>query len=253
MTRDGRSGSLVGMDPDMTLAALPILALIDSTSVGTLVIPLMLLVTGRDGARRVAGRTVVYLLIIGAFYLMLGTALLAGLLPLYRALQGLLDSPATLVVLALVGAGLVVWSYYADPKAVRRRGGDPEASGRRWMERVHRALGSWRLLVGLALIAGVIEAASMIPYLAAMGVIAHAGLSFPMGVLVLIGYCAVMILPGLVLAGARALAGARVDRVLDRLQAWGTRNAASAVAWGIGIIGVVLLINTVPQVLSTLA
>lgn len=241
------------MDSDLSLAALPVLALIDSTSVGTLVIPLMLLVTGGGGGRRVAARTVVYLGIIGAFYLALGAALLAGLLPVYRSAQGMLDTTPVLVVLAAIGVGLVVWSYYADPKTVQKRGGDPEASGKKWMARVERAAGSWRLLVGLALVAGVIEAASMIPYLAAMGIIASVGLSLPTGLLVLVGYCLLMILPGLVLAGVRVLAGARADRLLERLRTWGSRHAASAFAWGIGIIGVVVLIRTVPQVIERLS
>ncbi|MCG7310858.1 GAP family protein [Brachybacterium sp. ACRRE] len=231
---------------------LVVLALVDSTSVGTLVIPAMLLVLGQGGARRVAGRTVLYLLVIGVFYLVLGLVLLAGLLPLMQSAQGLLETPAAAVALAAIGAGLLAWSFRLDPKSIRKRGGDPEASARRWSERVRSAAGRPRALVGLALLAGVIEAASMLPYLAAMGIIGQMGLGFARGALVLVGYCAVMILPGLVLAGVRALAGARADRLLQRLHDWAIRSAAETLSWVVGIVGVILLLRNLGTVLDVL-
>ncbi|EWS81300.1 hypothetical protein BF93_17170 [Brachybacterium phenoliresistens] len=231
---------------------LAVLALIDSTSVGTLVIPLMMLVGSAGPARRVVGRTVLYLLVIGVFYWVLGVALLAGLLPLLEAAQGLLDSPAVTVLAAAAGAGLVVWSYRSDPAAIRKRGGDPEASSRRWAERVQRAAGSARLLIGLALLAGVVEAASMIPYLAAMGILADMEVGLGSGAVILAGYCAVMIAPALVLAGGRLIAGRRADRLLARVHAWAIRNAASAFSWAIGIIGVLILLRTLGPAVAVL-
>ena len=149
-----------------------VLALVDSTSMGTLVIPVILLVVGEGGARRVAGRTLLFLAVIGVFYLLLGIALLAGLLPLMDSSGHLLAAPPVQVVLALIGVVLVVCSFRLDPKAVAKRGGDPEAAARKWTRRARRASGRPSLLIGLALIAGLIEAASMIPYLAALGIIA---------------------------------------------------------------------------------
>ncbi|PWH07446.1 hypothetical protein DEO23_02080 [Brachybacterium endophyticum] len=231
---------------------LVVLALIDSTSVGTLVIPVMLLVVGEGGARRVAGRTVLYLLVIGMFYLVLGVALLAGLLPLMTAAQGLFRTPVAGVALAAVGAGLLAWSFRLDPKSIRARGGDPEASARRWSERVRGAAGRPRALVGLALLAGLIEAASMIPYLAAMGIISQMGVGFARGSLVLVGYCLVMILPGLVFAGLRLLAGRRADRLLDRLHEWAIRSAAETLSWVVGGVGVILLLHNLGAVVRVL-
>ncbi|MFC0674890.1 GAP family protein [Brachybacterium hainanense] len=231
---------------------LVVLALIDSTSVGTLVIPLMMLVGSAGPARRVAGRTVLYLLAIGAFYWVLGVLLLAGLLPLLERAQGLLATPAASVLLAAIGAALVVWSYRSDPATIRKRGGDPEASSRRWAERVQRAADSLRLLVGLALLAGVVEAASMIPYLAAMGILADMGVGLGGGAVILMGYCAVMIAPGLLLAGARMLAGSRADALLGRIHTWAIRNAASAFSWAVGIIGVLILLRTLGPALGVL-
>lgn len=230
-----------------------ILALVDSTSMGTLVIPVILLVTADGGARRAATGTLLYLGIIGAFYLALGIALLAGLLPLIERFGHLLTTIPVMTVLAAAGVGLVVWSFRTDPAAIRKRGGDPEASAKRWSDRARRAAGRPRTLVLLALAAGFVEAASMIPYLAAMGIIADMGIGLARGALVLVGYCVVMILPGVILCGLRVLAGRRADALLDRVHAWLMRSAASAFSWAIGIIGVILVLNTAGPVISALS
>src|SRR5699024_4682640 len=90
------NGSMDPMDllPDAAgPLGLILLALVDSTSMGTLVILVILLVVGQGGALRVAGLTLVYLAVIGAFYLLLGIALLAGLLPLLDSFGHLLAAP----------------------------------------------------------------------------------------------------------------------------------------------------------------
>src|SRR5699024_4031913 len=189
-------GSMDPMDllPDAAgPLGLILLALVDSTSMGTLVIPVILLVVGQGGALRVAGRTLVYLAVIGAFYLLLGIALLAGLLPLLDSFGHLLAAPQVMLVLAVFGVLLAIWSFRLDPKTIVRRGGDPEASARRWTGRARRASGRPAVLIVLALTAGLIEAASMIPYLAAMGILADMQVGLGRGALLLIGYCAVMV------------------------------------------------------------
>lgn len=225
-----------------------VLALIDSTSMGTLEIPLILLVVGEGGARRTAARTLLFLLVIGVFYLLLGIGLLAGLLPMLEHVGHVLESSAAKVVLVVIGVLLVLWSHRADPAEVRKRGGDPEASARRWTARARRASGNPGMLIGLALVAGLLEAASMIPYLAATGIIADLGIGLGRGSLVLLGYCAVMIGPGALLCGVRALLDARADALLDRIHDRAVRYAASAFSWAIGIIGVILLLNSAPDV-----
>ena len=232
--------------------ALLVLALIDATSMGTLVIPVILLVTGEGGALRVAGRTLLYLGVIGLFYLALGIGLLTGLLPLLDVISPWLGSAPVMFLLALAGLGLVIWSFHIDPAAIRKRGGDPEASARRWTDRARRASGRPTLLIGLALLAGVIEAASMIPYLAAMGIIAEMGIGIAQGSLVLVAYCAVMIVPAALLCGVRAALGARADRALDRAHDWAVKHTTSAFSWAVGIIGAILLLNTAGPALAWL-
>ena len=231
---------------------LVLLALVDSTSMGTLVIPVILLVVGRGGALRVAGRTLLYLAVIGVFYLLLGIALLAGLLPLLDAFGHLLAAPQVMLVAAVIGVLLVIWSFRLDPKAVAKRGGDPEASARRWTSRARRASGRPSLLITLALAAGLIEAASMIPYLAAMGILADMEVGLARGALILAGYCAVMILPGAVLCGVRALLGGRADAALDRVHDWAVKHVTSAFSWAVGIIGALIALQTVGPALAWL-
>lgn len=229
-----------------------VLALVDSTSMGTLVIPVILLVVGEGGARRVAGRTLLFLAVIGVFYLLLGIALLAGLLPLIESFGHLLASPPVMVVLAVIGVLLVVYSFRIDPKAVAKRGGDPEASARKWTRRARHASGRPAVLIGLALTAGLIEAASMIPYLAAMGIIVESGVGLAGGIPILAVYCAVMIVPGAVLCGIRAVLGDRADSFLDRAHEWAVKNATSAFSWAVGIIGVIIALNTIGPALTWL-
>ena len=62
------------------LAGLAGLALVDSTSFGTLVLPLMMLLAPQVRTRNL----VVYLLTIAVFYFGVGVALLAGVLPRSR-------------------------------------------------------------------------------------------------------------------------------------------------------------------------
>lgn len=225
---------------------LVVLALIDSTSIGTLLIPIMLLLVGTGGAGRVAARTVLYLVAIAVFYFALGLLLLAGLTPVVAMAGRLLQTPAVTVALSVLGAVLVLWSFHIDPKEIRKRGGDPEAAGRRWSERARRASGSVPALAGLAVFAGMVEAASMVPYLAAVGIIVPLDIG-PLRVLALAGYCAVMIAPGLLLAGARAASGGRVEGLLQRINAFAVRSVAGAWSWTVGIVGALLLINTLGQ------
>ena len=72
------------------------------------------------------------------------------------------------------------------------------------------------------------------------------------GGLILVAYCAVMIVPGVVLCGIRAALGDRADAFLDRAHDWAVKNATSAFSWVVGIIGVIILLNTIGPALSWL-
>lgn len=227
------------MDP-ATLAGLAVLALVDSTSFGTLLIPVwFLLVPGRV---RVA-RLLVFLATLVAFYLAVGLALLAGAGALLEGGAAALEGPAPTTVQLVLGAGLLLGSFAVGP----RKGPDGERrpSGRllRWRERVMTADGgaaTYGAVAVLALTAAVLELATMLPYLAATGLIASSGLGATQQAAVLAAYCVVMVLPALALLAVRLVAHRLVAAPLARLGAWIERTGSETTAWVIGIVGFLL-------------
>jgi hypothetical protein len=91
--------------------------------------------------------------------------------------------------------------------------------------------------MAVAVGAGVVEVATMLPYLVAMGMLAEAPLGMPVRIAALAGYCAVMILPAVVLLALRVVAAPVVERPLGRLAAWMERTGRENTAWIIGIVG----------------
>ena len=61
-----------------------------------------------------------------------------------------------------------------------------------------------------------------------------------------------MIVPGAVLCGVRAALGGRADAFLDRAHDWAVKNATSAFSWAVGIIGVLIALNTAGPALAWL-
>ncbi|NYF18121.1 hypothetical protein HDC37_002977 [Microbacterium sp. AK009] len=232
--------------------ALLVLALIDSLSIGTLLIPLFLLVApGRVRASRV----LVYLATIAAFYCAVGALVLVGAVNLAEVAQEALASPAGQWARLILGAALVIVAFAIPSKRDARapvavatattgdaRSGvdDPApAPGRltRWRDRLldpsTRRIG----IMAVAVAAGVIEVATMLPYLLAISLLASSGIPVISQVTALVGYGVVMILPALILLLVRMLAHRAVERPLQRLTAWLQRTAAENTAWIVGIVG----------------
>ncbi|MFD7023323.1 GAP family protein [Promicromonospora sukumoe] len=253
------SGELTGA---ALVGALAVLALIDSTSFGTLLIPVWLLMS--PGRVRVA-RMVVYLGSIAGFYALVGLAILLGAGALSETLSSLSDARPFLIAQLLVGIALFAWSFKLEPSKERKAAdaaaaraaaggaGTTTAAGTdsppaepmarpgrlsRWRERVLGSeSGSRTALAGLAIAAGLVEVATMLPYLAALGLIGTQGPAWPTSGLWILGYCLVMIAPALVLTAARVFASRLVERPLGRLDGWLTRNAATTTSWVVGIVG----------------
>lgn len=229
-------------------APLVVLALIDSTSFGTLLIPLwLMLAPGRPRP----GRILVFLGTVAAFYLLVGVALLGGALTFLDRLGESLDSPAARVVQLVAGVALLVLGLTVEPltkagkakRAARREARRAERGpGRveRWRARAGSGEGSVRGLVGLALTAATVELGSMLPYLAAIGLLSTSGVSVGEGAAVLTGYCLVMVVPALVLLGLRVALHERVSPALARLEAWLSRNSREALAWVLFLLGLYL-------------
>lgn len=202
------------------------LALLDSTSLGTLVIPLALVIARR---RVDAGPLAVYLGTVVAIYYVLGVALMAGYDVLIGPLSRAWSSDAGIwvrlvigVVLLLVGA---LW-----PTPAPRKGPVPQP----------RSL-SRAAMAALGAGAALAEAATMLPYLAANGIITGMSIGWPVRLLVLAGYCLVMIVPVLILIGIADVFGHRVWPRLERLVPRLEREAKVSLLWAAALIGVFLI------------
>ncbi|GGM30107.1 hypothetical protein GCM10011608_13410 [Micromonospora sonchi] len=211
------------------LLSLAGLALIDSTSIGTLFIPVwLLLAPGPVSVRRM----LTYLGTIAGFYFLVGLLLYFGGTGLAEALGGALDNRPVLWGQLTLGVGLLVLSFRYDGK----RGA---GAGRvlRWRDRVTAGDSSARWLVGLAVFAALAEVAMMLPYLGALGLLTTSGLGVLTVVALLGAYCLVMVLPAVLLTGARVAWPRRVEPVLARLNAWIVRSSGSMLGWVLGIAG----------------
>lgn len=221
-----------GMTPELLLT-LGALALADSLSVGTLLIPVFFLIAPRLRADRM----LVYLGTIATFYLLVGIALLLGTTTVLAALPSLMDSPVRMWLQLLVGAALLIAAFAIPTK--RREGDAGPGRLARWRE---SALSSTSpvSVIGIALAAGALELATMVPYLAAIGTLTTSPVEPAMRVALLAGYCAVMILPALVLLVARVVARPLVGPPLRRFGAWLERTGRESTAWILGIVGVLV-------------
>lgn len=217
-----------------TLAVLVGLALVDSTSIGTLVIPLVWLL--RPGP--VAWRPLLtFLATVAAMYAALGTALLVVGQSLASALDGLGDVDAVRWVQLVLGVALFV-AAFSDVVMGRLAGG-----ALRWRDRLRGdgdESGVRRSVVVTAAVAVAVEVPTMLPYLAAIGILAATDLAVGVQVGLLGGYAVVMVMPALVLAVARGAAGRRLEPPLRRLDGWLTRQAEEMTGWLFGIVGFLL-------------
>ncbi|MER6951516.1 GAP family protein [Nonomuraea sp. NPDC000554] len=234
------------MTPALALA-LAGLSLIDSTSFGTLLIPIWLLLT--PGRLRL-GRIVAYLATVAVFYFCVGVLLTLGadaVLTVVRAAVATIPPPALKAGQLALGVAIIALSYWLEARA-RRQEGSP-GKVQRWRARAMSGGGSARSLMSLALLAALLEVATMLPYLAAVGVIANADLGWQLTGAALAGYCLVMTLPALVLAVARLTAHRAVEPLLQRTNDWLTRNLARVLGWTVGGLGIAVALNAVASLL----
>lgn len=232
---------------DLSLAGLAVLALVDSTSFGTLLIPIwFLLAPGRVRT----GRLLAFLGTVAGTYLLVGVGLVSGAGVLLDRAADLGRSQPVTVAQAVVGAALLAGSFAMPGGRATDADGRP-TSGRvlRWRDRAVGAEAGAGVapLVALAVGAVVLELATMLPYLAATGIIASADLTWPGRLAVLATYCLVMVLPALVLLVARVVAHGRVEPLLRRIGRWMERSGAEATAWVVGVVGFFVLRDAVTR------
>lgn len=224
----------------VTLVAVLIgLALVDSTSFGTLLIPIWLLLTP---GRLQAGRIAVYLATVAVFYFGVGILLVLGADAALRAV-GSIDIPSAPLRIGqlILGALIIALSYRLEARAAQRAGSPGKIQ--LWRSRTMSGSGSAGSLMKLAVVAAALEVATMLPYLAAVGLLANADLAWHLIGVTLAVYCVVMTLPAMALAVARLAAHQRVDPFLQRINKWLSRNSAKALGWTVGGIGIGIVLN----------
>lgn len=227
-----------------------VLALIDSMSFGTLLIPVWLLMTSR---RVRVDRFLIYLLTVVGLYFLFGLIIMFSADLFLNRYGSLLESKQMLIGQFILGILLLIISQLMDSKKARLRASERAAQGGgrilNWRQRIMGGKDSNKsaliTLVGLALTAVVLEIATMLPYLAAIGLITVESPSWSISSFMLLGYCIIMILPALLLLVGRLVAHRTLEPILIRLDKWLTKNAQSMTAWIIGIVGFLLAANAI--------
>jgi hypothetical protein len=216
------------------IGSLVVLGLLDSTSIGTLFVPIVLMLVP---GRLPVGRIFSYLVTIAVFYLLLGVLIMLGAGALFDRFGDALDSQPAYWVQLVLGVGLFLLSFRFDPKRRAAKGMSPTAN---WTNRVQKATESTGALTTLALTAGLLEIATMFPYLGAIALVAGTDLDLLVKVAVLAGYCLVMILPALMLLAVRVTLSGRITPLLTRVNNWFEKHAIGATGWILGIVGFLL-------------
>lgn len=214
------------------LVSLALLALIDSTSFGTLLIPIWLLL--HPGRVR-PGRILIFLGTVATFYFGVGVAVALGADAFLPQISRLIDTEPAIWIQLVLGVALFFWSFRLDRNSKQASGG-----GRllRWRERALADSSGTVGVAGLALVAAAAEVTTMLPYLAAIGLLTTAGLPAAQVALVMAGYCLLMIVPALLLLVLRLVAGTRIEPLLNRVSTWMANS--NALSWIVGIVGFLL-------------
>nr|WP_246461758.1 GAP family protein [Nocardia transvalensis] len=211
------------------------LALVDSTSIGTLIVPVwLLLAPDRPPARRL----LCYLAAIAVFYFVLGVLLMTAARAGVDRLGDLAHSPVLLVPQLLLGIALFAVSWRFDSKKRRARG-EPDRTAA-WRTRALERQSTSGGLAVLAVSAGALEAFSMVPYLAAIGLLVSNDIPVLPAIAILAGYCVVMIVPALALMAGRSLLHSAIEPMLTKLDGFLSRHADSATGWALALAGIVL-------------
>lgn len=205
------------------------LALADSTSIGTLVIPVWLMAS----PRAIPHRIVLYLGVLAAFYWTAGLILLAGVGYVVELVERLSGSRTWSWSQLAVGAVLLAIGLLIDRRGTATH---PAPRLQRWRTRaLHPS--SARGPVVLALGAGTLELAGMLPYLAAIGMVAQTELPPVSAAMVLAIYVLIMTLPAALLLMIRMVAADSVKPLLGRLEQWLDRHTNAVLGTVLIVVG----------------
>ena len=208
----------------MTLGLLLLLAglsVLDSLSPATIIVTIVVLLSS---GRRSWLLLAIYWGTIAAAYFVLGIVLMLGLGAAFAAI----DETVGVWVQAVIGAVMLVGSFFIKPSEPRDQ--SPRLRVLTPGGMLALGLGTWGL-----------EAATAVPYFAAITMMTSASIPPAQWLIVLLGYVTVMMLPGVVIAVFWMLLGEklrpRLERWLEKLRS----SSRTTISWIIGIAGFVLL------------
>ena len=76
----------------------------------------------------------------------------------------------------------------------------------------------------------------MLPYLAAIGILASQAPEPVVTAAILVAYVLVMVAPAIVLTALRMVVGERADALLERINAFIAKHSAFSLAWVMGVL-----------------
>ena len=211
------------------------LALLDSLSIGTLVIPLALIVMWRSV--RVPALAA-YLLTVAAVYFALGVAMLLGFTGLSAYVERITNTPVFPWITLILGAILAIYGIFGPDPVKPAPGELPKQLNKNIRTSLPR-------MVILGLGASLTEAATMLPYIAAMGIISDWDTPMAGQLITIAAYCGVMVAPTVILAAIALVAGQkffpRLEKAIPRLQ----YEAKVTLLWIAAIVGIYMVIHSV--------
>ncbi|GAA1530582.1 GAP family protein [Brevibacterium picturae] len=211
------------------IGTLVALAIADSTSIGTLVVPIWLMMSLQPRPRRI----LLYLTVLGGFYWCIGLVLLAAA-QLAGSFRPLSAGPAWSWFQLVIGAVILAVGLLIDHR--KSSSDSPSPRLQKWRNRALRPADA-RGISGLALLAGVLELAGMLPFLAAVGIITRSDTAPIQAGLTLGGYILIMVLPALGLLALRILLAHRTASAFTRIEASLERHTDAIVGTVFIVVG----------------
>ncbi|MGA9873510.1 MAG: GAP family protein [Rhodococcus sp. (in: high G+C Gram-positive bacteria)] len=216
------------------------LAVVDAVGVGALAMPVWFLLS--DRAR--TGYICIYLTILAAAYATIGVAMLNGPSGIRTIAQEQFGSDAGGWVRGVVGVVLLLiaaWYGLIHNVPVREQG---VGWFEKWRDAAIGENATLRGVVGVALLATVVEIPTAVPFAIALGRIDEIDPSVAGQLFAVVTYTVVMIVPALALTIASVMARMHVAGVLYRVDLWFRRNAQENTAWIVAFVGFALFFET---------
>lgn len=210
------------------------LALLDSLSIGTLVIPLALIIRWRTVK---TPALTVYLSTVAAVYFLLGIAILLGFSGLSTFPKQFTQTSFFPWITLILGVALAGFGVFARTPRKPNPGEMPK--------QVPNPRNGVSGMLALGLGASLTEAATMLPYIAAMGIISSWDVS-PVAKASTVGiYCLVMVIPALTFVALALAFKEKVIPLLERIAPRMEYEAKVTLLWVAAIVGIYMVVNSI--------